>query len=47
MTPYTPIAGQLRASARTVDVLLGFDLLGAAAPDNLIAADVVTAWITL
>ncbi|MGX6448398.1 indolepyruvate ferredoxin oxidoreductase family protein, partial [Patulibacter sp. S7RM1-6] len=34
-----PIAGQLRASARRADVLLGLDLLGAAAPDTLAVAD--------
>ena len=35
----TPIAGQLRASAGSVDVILGFDLLGAAAPETLRVAD--------
>ncbi len=30
-----PVEGQLRAGAGTVDVLLGLDLLGAAAPDTL------------
>jgi indolepyruvate ferredoxin oxidoreductase len=34
-----PIAGQLRASAAAADVLLGFDLLGAAAPGTLAVAD--------
>jgi indolepyruvate ferredoxin oxidoreductase len=34
-----PIVGQLRASAGAVDVLLGFDVLGAVAPDTLAVAD--------
>jgi indolepyruvate ferredoxin oxidoreductase len=34
-----PIAGQLRASAGGADVLLGFDLLGAAAPETLAVLD--------
>lgn len=34
-----PVEGQLRASAGRADVLLGFDLLGAAAPDTLAVAD--------
>ncbi|MBV9818990.1 MAG: indolepyruvate ferredoxin oxidoreductase family protein [Solirubrobacterales bacterium] len=33
------IAGQLRATRRSVDVLLGFDLLGAVAADTLAALD--------
>ena len=35
----TPVEGQLRASAGSGDVLLGFDLLGAAAADTLAVAD--------
>jgi indolepyruvate ferredoxin oxidoreductase len=35
----TPIHGQLRASTASADVLLGFDLLGAAAPETLAVAD--------
>ncbi len=34
-----PPAGQLRASHGTADVILGFDLLGAAAPETLAVAD--------
>jgi indolepyruvate ferredoxin oxidoreductase len=34
-----PIEGQLRASAGSADVLLGFDLLGAAAASTLVVAD--------
>ena len=34
-----PIEGQLRAGAASVDVILGFDLLGAAAPETLAVAD--------
>jgi indolepyruvate ferredoxin oxidoreductase len=34
-----PVAGQLRATAGTADVLLGFDLLGAASADTLATAD--------
>jgi indolepyruvate ferredoxin oxidoreductase len=35
----TPIDGQLRASRRGVDVLLGFDLLGASTPETLATLD--------
>ncbi|HWE10193.1 MAG TPA: indolepyruvate ferredoxin oxidoreductase family protein, partial [Solirubrobacteraceae bacterium] len=35
----TPIDGQLRASRRGVDVLLGFDLLGASTPETLATVD--------
>ncbi|MCW3002334.1 MAG: indolepyruvate ferredoxin oxidoreductase alpha and beta subunit [Conexibacter sp.] len=35
----TPIEGQLKASAGAADVLLGFDLLGAASASTLIVAD--------
>jgi indolepyruvate ferredoxin oxidoreductase len=35
----TPIVGQLRASAGSADVLLGLDLLGAAAASSLLVAD--------
>ncbi len=35
----TPIEGQLRASGHAADVLLGFDLLGAAAPETLAVLD--------
>jgi indolepyruvate ferredoxin oxidoreductase len=35
----TPIDGQLRASCGGVDVLLGFDLLGASTPDTLATVD--------
>lgn len=34
-----PIAGQLRATAASVDVLLGLDPLGAAAPETLLVCD--------
>ena len=34
-----PIEGQLRAGAASADVLIGFDLLGAAAPETLAVAD--------
>lgn len=34
-----PIAGQLRATAGSVDVLLGLDPLGAAAPETLLVCD--------
>jgi indolepyruvate ferredoxin oxidoreductase len=34
-----PVRGQLRATAGTADVLLGFDLLGAAAAETLATAD--------
>jgi indolepyruvate ferredoxin oxidoreductase len=34
-----PIEGQLRASARTVDIILGFDILGATSPDTQSVAD--------
>ncbi|HVX20053.1 MAG TPA: indolepyruvate ferredoxin oxidoreductase family protein [Acidimicrobiales bacterium] len=35
----TPVGGAVRAGRRSVDVLLGFDLLGAASPPNLAVAD--------
>jgi indolepyruvate ferredoxin oxidoreductase len=35
----TPIEGQLKAGAGAADVLLGFDLLGAAAANTLVVAD--------
>jgi indolepyruvate ferredoxin oxidoreductase len=35
----TPIEGQLKAGAGAADVLLGFDLLGAAGPGTLVVAD--------
>jgi indolepyruvate ferredoxin oxidoreductase len=35
----TPPQGQLRAGASSADVILGFDLLGAAAPETLSVAD--------
>jgi indolepyruvate ferredoxin oxidoreductase len=35
----TPVEGQLRASARSGDLLLRFELLGAAAADTLAVAD--------
>jgi indolepyruvate ferredoxin oxidoreductase len=34
-----PVEGLLRAGAGSVDVMIGFDLLGAAAPDTLAVAD--------
>jgi indolepyruvate ferredoxin oxidoreductase len=34
-----PITGQIRASRRSVDVLIGFDLLSAVAPETLAALD--------
>lgn len=34
-----PVEGQLRAGAGSADVLIGFDLLGAAAPETLAVAD--------
>jgi indolepyruvate ferredoxin oxidoreductase len=35
-----PIVGQLRASLASVDVILGFDAIGATSPDSLAVADV-------